>query len=121
MFEKPIDNERGVTVVLWNPCGSLWVSTGLNLSEDIAMDDQPIPWWRNPSKLLFGVFLVIGAYFMWTEHRAHVIEWLPWVLVLACVGMHLFMHGGHRHRNGQNHGESNEASSDRSDEGGRSR
>ena len=43
-------------------------------------------------------FLVIGGYFLVTEHRAHLIPYLgylPFLLVLACPLMHLFMHGGH--------------------------
>ena len=42
-------------------------------------------------------FGAIAAYFLWTEHRAHVIQFLPWVLVAACPLMHLFMHGRHGH------------------------
>jgi hypothetical protein len=59
------------------------------------MTNTTTPWWRDRAKLTFGVFLAIAAYFLWTEHQAHVIEFLPWVLILGCVGMHLFMHGGH--------------------------
>ena len=54
-------------------------------------------WWRNRSSLALAVFLVVAGYFLWTEHRAHVIEFLPWLLILGCIGMHLFMHGGHAH------------------------
>jgi hypothetical protein len=28
-------------------------------------------------------------------HRAHVIQFLPWMLLALCPLMHLFMHGGH--------------------------
>ncbi len=42
------------------------------------------------------VFLVIGGYFLWAEHQAHVIAVLPWLLVGGCLVMHLFMHHGHR-------------------------
>lgn len=47
-------------------------------------------------------FLAIGGYFLWTEHRAHVataVPYLPFILLGACVLMHLFHggHGGHRH------------------------
>ena len=59
------------------------------------MNNTTAPWWRNRSNQALVVFLAIGGYFLWTEHRAHVIEFLPWVLILACVGMHFFMHGGH--------------------------
>lgn len=47
-------------------------------------------------------FLAVAAYFLWTEHKAHVIEFLPYLLLLACPLMHLFHHGGHgHHRRGQ--------------------
>ena len=40
-------------------------------------------------------FLAIGGYFLITEHGAHIVPFLPWLLLLACPLMHLFMHGGH--------------------------
>ena len=40
-------------------------------------------------------FLAIAAYFLLTEHRAHVVPYLPFLLLLACPLMHLFMHHGH--------------------------
>jgi len=46
------------------------------------------------------VFLVIAAFFLLTEHRAHLSAWFPYwpyLLLLACPLMHLFMHGGHGH------------------------
>ena len=63
-------------------------------------DPTSPPWWRNPQKLPFVVFLAIAGYFLWSEHRAHVIEFLPWLLIFASLGMHLFMHRGHGHRKG---------------------
>lgn len=42
--------------------------------------------------------LVIGAvagYFLLTEHRAHFFGALPFLLLLACPLMHVFMHHGH--------------------------
>ena len=51
------------------------------------------------SRWIFGGFLLIGAYFVLTEHRAHFIEFLPFLLVLACPLMHLFhAHGNHSKR-----------------------
>ena len=45
------------------------------------------------------VFLIIGGFFLVTEHRAHLSGWFSsygiWLLLLACPLMHLFMHGGH--------------------------
>ncbi|MGE5652163.1 MAG: DUF2933 domain-containing protein [Bacillota bacterium] len=47
-------------------------------------------------------FLLVVAFFLWTEHRAHLFGILPYLLLLACPLMHLFHHGhGHgRHRDG---------------------
>lgn len=53
--------------------------------------------------VLFGFLGIIG-FFLFTEHRAHVFGFLPYLLVLACPLMHLFMHGGHGH-GGHGHGE----------------
>jgi hypothetical protein len=42
--------------------------------------------------------VVLGAiafFFLWEEHRAHLLGALPWLLLLACPAMHFLMH---RHR-----------------------
>lgn len=47
--------------------------------------------------ILIG-FLSVAAYFLITEHRAHLggaLNYLPFLLLLACPLMHLFMHHGH--------------------------
>jgi hypothetical protein len=46
-------------------------------------------------KWVLGGFLAVAAYFLITEHRAHVFAFLPYALFLACPLMHLFMHHGH--------------------------
>lgn len=51
-------------------------------------------WWRLPSGIVFVGFLAIAGFFLFTEHRAHVLGALPFLLLLACPLMHL-MHGGH--------------------------
>jgi hypothetical protein len=44
-------------------------------------------------------FLAIGGFYLAAEHRAHLwlaLPYLPWLLLLACPLMHIFMHhGGH--------------------------
>lgn len=41
-------------------------------------------------------FLAVAAYFLFSEHRAHFISYLPFVLLAACPLMHVFHgHGGH--------------------------
>ncbi|WP_284431806.1 DUF2933 domain-containing protein [Rugosibacter aromaticivorans] len=52
------------------------------------------PMERRP-KIAWIVFAAIAAFYLWTEHRAHLLGVLPFLLLLACPLMHLFMHGGH--------------------------
>ena len=57
-------------------------------------------------------FFVIAIYFLWEEHEAHILEYLPLLLVLVvCGGMHLFMHGGHSSHKNRN--DSNDDSEER--------
>ena len=49
-------------------------------------------------KWVFYGFLAIAGFLLFTEHRAHVLGILPYLFLLACPLMHLFMHhdhGGH--------------------------
>lgn len=50
----------------------------------------------------WGAVLIIG-YFLLTEHRAHVIQFLPYLFLLACPLMHIFMHRGHHHHSNNEH------------------
>jgi len=46
--------------------------------------------------LTFVEFLAIAAFFLFEEHRAHMLGVLPFFLVLLCPLLHVFMHGrGH--------------------------
>ena len=40
--------------------------------------------WRSRNKVVLLGFLAIAAYFLWTEHRAHVVQFLPYGLLLLC-------------------------------------
>jgi hypothetical protein len=42
-----------------------------------------------------AVLMMIAAFFLWTEHRAHVLGVLPYLIFLACPLIHLLMHRGH--------------------------
>lgn len=50
------------------------------------------------SRWVFGGFVALAAVLVAFEHRAHLsglLSWLPWLILLACPLLHLFMHGGH--------------------------
>ncbi|HEY1157909.1 MAG TPA: DUF2933 domain-containing protein [Arthrobacter sp.] len=71
-------------------------------------DDQAsTAFWRSPAGIALGVALLAMGFYLVTEHTAHLLGILPYLLVLACPLMHVFMHGGHhgRHGNPQQRGE----------------
>ena len=43
----------------------------------------------------FVAFAIVAAFFLWTEHRAHLLGVLPYLVFLLCPLIHLFMHHGH--------------------------
>ena len=45
--------------------------------------------------IAIGLCIAILVFFLWTEHRAHLYGVLPYLLLLACPLMHLFMHRDH--------------------------
>ena len=53
-------------------------------------------WFRSRGRLVLIAFLAIAGFFLVTEHTAHVLGALPYLLLLACPLIHLF-HGGHGH------------------------
>jgi|KBSSwiStaDraftv2_1062776.scaffolds.fasta_scaffold00923_23 hypothetical protein len=58
-------------------------------------NDPGTGFWRSKFGLVCAGFLAIAAFFLITEHTAHVLGALPWLLFAACPLMHLFMHHGH--------------------------
>jgi hypothetical protein len=71
-------------------------------------------WWRTRSGVVMALFLAAVGFFLWTEHRAHLLGALPYLILLACPLMHLFHHGGHRHGDRSRSSESQPPRGDRS-------
>lgn len=62
----------------------------------------PYPW-------IWLILTVVLGFFLFTEHRAHLLGIAPYLLILLCPLMHFFMHGkhsshGHHHREAPGHG-----------------
>ena len=54
---------------------------------------------------IFIAFALIAAFFIIAEHRAHVIAYLPFLLLAACPLLHFFHgHGGHGGHGDPGHG-----------------
>ena len=52
------------------------------------------------TRLVALAFVAIATFFLLSEHRAHFLGVLPYLLVAACPILHVF-HGGHgKHRHG---------------------
>jgi hypothetical protein len=66
-----------------------------------SMHDHPAPGaapyrrWSRGGALAFGGFLLIAAFLLFSEHRAHLFGWLPFLLLAACPLLHVFHHRGH--------------------------
>ena len=68
-------------------------------------DEGPPSFWRSRFGIGWLVLAAVGGWFLWTEHRAHLLGFLPYLFLLACPLMHMFMHHGHHH--GSHHGHGN--------------
>jgi hypothetical protein len=60
-----------------------------------SQSSQPPTRFSLPVKIVLYATIGIIAYFLITEHLAHLAGFLPYSLLFACLLMHLFMHGGH--------------------------
>jgi len=60
--------------------------------------DSPTPGsFRNLFRAVLLISLAIGAYFLVSEHRAHIFggPWTAPILLVAFIGLHFAMHLGH--------------------------
>ncbi|MCO6415828.1 DUF2933 domain-containing protein [Siccirubricoccus sp. KC 17139] len=60
-------------------------------------DRTRAPWWRSKGGIALIGFGLVAAFYILREHYAHALGALPYLLLLACPLMHLFMHHGHDH------------------------
>jgi len=58
-------------------------------------DGKTRAFFASRANIVLIAFLAISGFYLVTEHQAHLLGWLPWLLLLACPLLHLFMHGGH--------------------------
>lgn len=50
-------------------------------------------------------FLAMALVLLFSEHRAHFLGVLPFLFILACPLLHMFMHGGHGSHGREDKGE----------------
>lgn len=74
-------------------------------------DEAPPRFWRSRFGIGWAVLAAVAGWFLWTEHRAHLLGVLPYLFLLACPLMHVFMHRGHNHGSQHGHGNAGGGSS----------
>ena len=63
-------------------------------------DETHTPLWRTKGGVVLCGFLIVAGFYLLTEHTAHVLGVLPFLLLAACPLMHMFMHHGHQGHHG---------------------
>lgn len=53
--------------------------------------------WCSKSGFAALLMIAVAGYFLLVEHAEHVFPFLPYLFLLMCPLMHLFMHGNHNH------------------------
>ena len=66
------------------------------MNQDLSHHDaEPAPFWHSRYAVGLLVMGAVAAYFLLSEHRSHFFIAFPFLLLLACPLMHVFMHHGH--------------------------
>ncbi len=55
------------------------------------------PWWKTPKGIAVLIALAVLGLYLIIVHQQHVLGALPFLIILSCPLMHLFMHKGHGH------------------------
>ena len=71
--------------------------------------------WTSRAFVVCVAFLIIGLILLWTEHLVHALGYLPYLLILVCPLMHMFMHGSHGGHGGRAHHRGTDRSRSQSD------
>lgn len=68
------------------------------------MSDQKTSFWMSPRGLAAMGLVASVSYFLFMEHRQHLVQYLPFIIILIlCPLMHVFMHGKHGHEGNDKH------------------
>jgi len=83
---------------------------------DHGDERRPGPNWSSVNQWLLWLGLAAAVAWLFFRHNEHLLQLLPFLIILACPLMHVFGHGGHGHGG---HGAPRDNEPRREDEGGR--
>ena len=63
--------------------------------QEVRYEHKKTAFWLTPKGLAALGLIGAATYFLLMEHRQHVLLYLPFLILLACPFIHLFMHRGH--------------------------
>jgi len=78
-----------------------------------SSDERAPKFWRSRFAAGWLVLAAAASWFLWAEHRAHLLGALPYLILLACPLMHVFMHRGHHGHHGAPPGDAERSPADR--------
>jgi hypothetical protein len=70
---------------------------GLSMIDDRGAGQSIVGRWAMQGFLVVGI---VAGFLLVYQHWTHVVSYLPWLIVVFCPLMHLFMHQGHGHHGG---------------------
>jgi len=76
------------------------------------MTKQKSSFWGTPAGWAALGLIGVATYFLLIEHRQHLWQLLPYLILLACPFMHIFMHGSHGGHGGHKGDHQNKSESD---------
>jgi len=79
------------------------------------MQSQTKGFFRSRTGIALLGFIGVAAFFLFMEHRAHILGALPYVILLLCPLFHLLGHGGHTRHGGEDTGNNRHTHSDGGD------
>ena len=72
-------------------------------------DHHPKPPVLSRGTIIAGIVLSVAGFLVYTGHGVHLLGFLPYLLILACPLMHIFMHGHQGHGGSGCHGNSGDS------------